>query len=229
MERCTDCGSFGVTERLLRPTGERVWTCPECDALWREGDDRSATSFMQAPDYLAAAGLGPEDVAVTRSPTPLPALPEAWSGVPLTPLQEAWLALRRIVAEGRLSALGVGDRAGEARDVVGPWDATAAPLNAAQVIPAEEAPVRLRLSGGVVVELLVDVTEGRLELPGVLDEGPGPDLTALSRADVESVLRQAGARTRPRREGIAFETGRFAGELDFQGDRLGAVRVRAAG
>ncbi|GAA3750158.1 hypothetical protein HDA32_001039 [Spinactinospora alkalitolerans] len=217
MQRCADCETPSVAEYLVEPGNEHVWVCRECDALWLEGHDRDGPSFMDLARYLAEVGREPWDLVLLRS------------DAPLSPLHEAWPALRALIGEGRLSALRVGALAAEARDVVGPWGPGVPPLNAAQVVPSEPGPVRMRLSGGVVTELVVEITGGRLELPGVLDGDTGPDFTVLSRANVESVLRQARAAVRPRPEGVTFDTGRFRGELDFEGERLRAVRVRACG
>ncbi|RCV49448.1 hypothetical protein [Marinitenerispora sediminis] len=217
MERCVECERLGVAEYRISSNGDRVWVCEECDAMWREGDDRRSPCFADILRYLAESGLTPAALAPVRAPA---------AAAP--PYQRAWRALRDLLGEGRLSVLRVGGYAAEARDAVGPWGPAAPPLNAAQVIPPEPGPVRLRLSGGVVVELAVEVPGGPLELPGALEGEPGPDFGLLSRADVESVLRRVGARVSESPEGLRFDTGRFGGEVAFDRDRPCALRVRPA-
>ncbi|MFC7327855.1 hypothetical protein ACFQRF_08875 [Marinactinospora rubrisoli] len=211
-----ECERLGVTEFRVVPNGDRVWVCQECDAMWREGDDRRAPCFADVLRYLAEFGLTAAALDPVRSATGAP------------PYQRAWRALRDLVGEGRLSVLRVGGYAGEARDAVGPWGPDAPPLNAAQEIPADPGPVRLRLSGGVVVELAVEVPGGPLPMPGALDHESGPDFALLSRADVESVLRRVRARTWETPDGLGFDTGRFHGEVVLTTDRPSALRVRPA-
>ena len=54
---CPRCEGGGVRKWLLRPTGERISMCEECDAMWLDGVAIEHETFTDFEDFLASRGM----------------------------------------------------------------------------------------------------------------------------------------------------------------------------
>ena len=55
---CPRCDEQGEVQLVvITKTGERVYLCDECDALWREGTDIDKATFVDFSSYVAQFGL----------------------------------------------------------------------------------------------------------------------------------------------------------------------------
>jgi len=55
---CPRCDQQGEVELMvIKKTGERVYLCDECDALWKEGDEVTKSNFIDFSTYVAQFGL----------------------------------------------------------------------------------------------------------------------------------------------------------------------------
>ncbi|ASU84743.1 hypothetical protein CDO52_19780 [Nocardiopsis gilva YIM 90087] len=60
------CGLLDVAEMLAERTGERLWLCGECDAVWLEGDDLSEPPYSSLTDYEPVGGASWDEFRVVR-------------------------------------------------------------------------------------------------------------------------------------------------------------------
>ncbi|MDA8370802.1 MAG: hypothetical protein M0026_13190 [Nocardiopsaceae bacterium] len=213
MQRCNVCGTVDLGEMRAERTGESIQVCGECGSLWRDGDDLAGPPWSDSDSYTPPKGGARwAEFRIVDEP-------------PGSPYLAALDAFTSLTAEGRMGAIAVGVHAGDAVALIGPRGGDARPLSEDRWVP-EKGPLRIHVRGGMVAEIVIEPPGGPLPIPGIM--APGPDLSIVSPDEATAALRETGGFVERRDGGMAFDTGRFSGALDFRGYRLTRLRVRPA-
>lgn len=56
---CPSCDQGNVVEALIKHTGEVIFVCEECEAMWHRRVDISEKGFEDLGNYLISLGLQP--------------------------------------------------------------------------------------------------------------------------------------------------------------------------
>lgn len=211
VERCGFCGALDLSEMIADRTGEVVWLCGECDSLWRSHDDRSGSAYSGGMNYVSDRGTPRSEFHPVDTPPAAPAHDQALG------------ELRDLIAEGRLRSLRLGVYAGDARALVGPWGGEALPIGTDHWVP-ETGPVRLHIRDTHVVEMSIVIGGGPLPMPGLMD-GPGPDFSLVSPDEAEWAIEQKNGFLDRENGVLKFDTGAYAGEINFVGRRPQRIRI----